>query len=64
VGQADSGQFLACAVLGMVHARQFERGHDIFQRRHRGQQVKRLKHHADAPAPARARASSSRAAKS
>jgi hypothetical protein len=26
VGQADSGQFLACAVLGMVHARQFERG--------------------------------------
>jgi acyl-CoA thioesterase-1 len=51
VAKADRLQFLRRAQPRIRHPGQFERGHHIFQRRHRGQQVKRLQHHPDPPAP-------------
>ena len=49
VAKAYGGKFGGGAGFGIGDARQFERGHDIFERGHRGQQVKGLQHHADAP---------------
>jgi hypothetical protein len=51
VAKADGGQFLGGAGGGIGNSGQFERGHHIFLCRHRGQQMKRLKHHPDPPAP-------------
>ena len=49
--QPNCVQFGLRAGEGIVRARQFQRGGDVFQRGHCGQQVKRLQHDADAAPP-------------
>ena len=46
VFQPHGGQFLRGPVERIFHARQFQRGRDVFKRRHRRYEVERLEHDA------------------
>ena len=47
----DRGEFRFGPCLGIRHSREFERGHDVFERGHGREQVKCLQHHPDPPPP-------------